>query len=197
MDRRRTIAARLFFCTSTFCAGRFEGSHRPALQAEEYCRRWNYAGADMDGMVTTSGGRSAADGFRRRGELDGVALLHGEHAAAGYGFGEHGAVAGSARAAARYAASGICMRATGRSAAGRNAAEGVACGCVAGRTAEGDSWTEKTDIYAAVGTVAARAVTGETRRELRRDCDAAERPSEIRRSAGGLAGISWRQNDVG
>src|SRR5438132_5931194 len=105
----------------------------------------------MDGMVTTSGGRSAADGFRRRGELDGVALLHGEHAAAGYGFGEHGAVAGSARAAARYAARGICMRATGRSAAGRNPAEGFARGRVAGHAASGDSWTEKADLHAAVG----------------------------------------------
>src|SRR5205814_2330281 len=91
----------------------------------------------MDGMVTTSGGRSAADGFRRRGELDGVAMLHGEHAAAGYGFGEHGAVAGSARAA-----------------------------------------------------------TAETRRELRGDCAAAERPFESRRGTGGLAVISCGQDDV-
>src|SRR5256885_7074047 len=150
----------------------------------------------MDGMAATSGGRRAADGFRRGGELDGVALLYGEHAAAGYGFGEHGAVAGSARAAARYAAGGICMRATERSAADRNTAEGVARGCVAGRAAERDSWPEKTDIHAAVGTVAARAVAGETGRELRRDCDAAERPFEIRRGTGGLAVIPWRQDDV-
>src|SRR2546429_4765756 len=109
----------------------------------------------MDGMAATSGGRSAADGFRRRGELDGVALLHGEHAAAGYGFSEHGAVAGSARAATRYTAGGICMRATERSATGRDTAESVTRGCVAGRTASRDSWTEKADIHTAVGTVAA------------------------------------------
>jgi len=70
------------------------------------------------------------------------------------------------------------------------------CGCAAGRAASRDSWTEKTDIHAAVGTVAARAVAAETGRKLRGDCDAAERPLKSGGVQAVLAVISCGQDDV-
>jgi len=77
-----------------------------------------------------------------------------------YGCGEHGAVAGRRVPLRDTPTGGMYARPPNESAAGRKHGRSVACGCAEDVAASRDSWTEKPDIHAAVGTVARAAVCG-------------------------------------
>src|SRR6266404_385048 len=153
------VAACVFFYAGLVSGRRgIVAIDRAAVPAQLGCGGWCDAGADVAGLAGARGGRSAKARSDGRNFLVGDALLYGQHLAARYGLGKHGALIGSARAFAGYAAGGICKRASRCGAPARWKSEGVAEGGDRGFAAAGDFDAEETDIYAALGRVAARPV---------------------------------------
>src|SRR5262249_35989283 len=142
----------------------------------------------MVGVAAARRGRSAPNGSGGERELDGDALVYGEHAFERHGFGEHGAVVGSPRTVAGHSAGGIRKRAAGRGEKEEWSAEGAVSCSARHDVAAGNHCAKEENVHVAVGTVVARSTAIANGRKLRAHCTADCAHAQAGRSSRGVAG---------